>query len=125
VPVQFYRYAAAVEVVDGTLTIPGGPGAAGMWAEIVGASPDNSVGFVTALLQDAEAIGPYLWHALFFAPPATAAYFTGQSGAAIGDTRPYVRKLRSRLQTTGARSSSMVPADSTQVRGLRQAVPVA
>jgi hypothetical protein len=100
-PVRFYRYAAAIEVVNGTLTVPGGAGATAMWTELVGASPNEPVGFITALLDGRGGVAAYLWHALFFAPPETAAFFTGDSGSADHHRRSYVRKLRNRLQSTG------------------------
>lgn len=100
--VRFYRYAAALEVVDGTLTIPGGAGATAMWMELVGVSPSEPVDFITALLEGRGGVAAYLWHALFFAPPETAAYFTGGGGSADHDRQSYVRKLRNRLQSTAS-----------------------
>lgn len=100
--VQFYRYSASLEVVDGRLSVPGGAGATAMWMELVGTSPSEPVGFITALLEGRGGVAAYLWHALFFAPPETAAYFTGGGASAGHDRQSYVRTLRNRLQSTAS-----------------------
>jgi len=98
VPEPFFRYSSSFEVLDGELVVPGGPGASPMWQQIVGVSPNDPVAFIKGMLDERGAVGAYLWHALFFAPPETAAYFTGQTGSSSRNADRYFRKFRGRLR---------------------------
>jgi hypothetical protein len=92
----FYRYSASFVILDGELVMPGGPEASSMWTRIVGTAPADPVPFIRAMLEQRGAVGAYLWHSLYFAPPEVAAYFTGQTGSADRNKK-YFRKFRGRL----------------------------
>ncbi len=124
-PEPFFRYSSSLELIGGALTIPGGPGAIGMWREIVGVSPEDPEGFIRGLLAERGSVGAYLWHALFFAPEDTTAYFTGQAGDPGQDSRRYLRKFRSRLrETEGAVHPDRARGRALGFAAFARAVPV-
>ena len=98
VPVAFYRYASAIEIVDGRLTLPGGPGALQTWSELLDVSPERPIPFIKALLEDSDGRAAYLWHALFFAPPDVSALIMDRDSARGKEDRRFVRRFFRKLK---------------------------
>jgi len=68
-PAPFYRYAAQLELRDGSLVVPGGSGAAGGWFDLLGVPVTDTAPFIRALLCTAESRAAWLWQLLATVPP--------------------------------------------------------
>lgn len=75
----FYRYAAAFEMVGGSLRVPGGNSARSRWSDLTGESPERPVALLRRLLLGNGGRGAYFWHALFFASREAQTLFLGLS----------------------------------------------
>ncbi len=107
-PETLYRYAAAIQVRDGKVVVPGGPAAENLWRELVGASPADSRAFLPALVTRRHGRAAYFWHALHFAPPRAVEFHLGGGDA--------VRRLYRRLDEAAVR-------DLDEARGGDQGFP--
>ncbi len=114
VPVAFYRYASAIEIIDGRLTLPGGPGALQTWSELLDVSPERPIPFIKALLEDSDGRAAYLWHALFFAPPDVSALIMDRNSATDKSDRRFVRRFFRKLKS----SKNVVRYDMARGRDL-------
>lgn len=109
--IPFSRYAAAIEIEDGRLRVPGGPAAEPAWAELVGAPVSPPGPFVRRLLALEGGRAAYLWHAFFFAPQSIQDGFFAdpeaktaliQISKSLGDER-----LRADFSRTQARHAGL------------------
>ena len=107
----YYRYADVLEVRDGQLLLPGGPGMAPLWQRLAGESPKNLREFVPSLLRRRDGRVAFLWQSLFEVPSEVASFYLGDVGSS--DEVRAVRRVLGKLDDS-AQESFEAPAGGDQ-----------
>ncbi len=87
-------FGTMLKVENGRVVVPGGPGAADAWRQLVGASPDNPSAFIFDLLEKDDGWLAAYFDALFRADRGQQRYFTDSARLVR-----FYRALRGRVTT--------------------------